>query len=103
MEDMPTLKEADMKGHAGAWTEHMVTCHKLFVVPDRSRPRRIIDTWHQDYNTVRSHSALGYLTPEEFEPLSRKVRAKNAMQSHKEEQKIDASRRQASLGGLEAS
>jgi putative transposase len=32
--------------------------------------RRIIEAWRQDYNTVRPHSALGYLTPEEFEQLS---------------------------------
>jgi putative transposase len=32
--------------------------------------RRIIEAWRQDYNTVRPHSALGYLTPTEFEQLS---------------------------------
>ncbi len=32
--------------------------------------RRIIEAWRRDYNTVRPHSALGYLTPEEFEQLS---------------------------------
>jgi putative transposase len=32
--------------------------------------RRIIEAWRQDYNTVRPHSALGYLTPGEFEQLS---------------------------------
>ena len=32
--------------------------------------RRIIETWRQDYNTVRPHSALGYLTPEAFERLT---------------------------------
>lgn len=30
--------------------------------------RRIIEDWRQDYNAVRPHSALGYLTPEEFVP-----------------------------------
>jgi putative transposase len=33
--------------------------------------RRIIEAWRQDYNTVRPHSALGYLTPDEFERMSR--------------------------------
>jgi hypothetical protein len=28
--------------------------------------RRIIEAWRVDYNTVRPHSSLGYLTPEEF-------------------------------------
>jgi putative transposase len=32
--------------------------------------RRIIEAWRQDYNTVRPHSALGYLPPAEFEQLS---------------------------------
>jgi putative transposase len=32
--------------------------------------RRIIEAWRQDYNTVRPHSALGYMTPAEFEQLS---------------------------------
>ena len=28
--------------------------------------RDIIESWRIDYNTVRPHSSLGYLTPEEF-------------------------------------
>jgi putative transposase len=32
--------------------------------------RRIIEAWPVDYNTERPHSALGYLTPEEFEQRS---------------------------------
>jgi putative transposase len=31
--------------------------------------RRTIEAWRQDYNTVRPHSALGNLTPAEFEQL----------------------------------
>ena len=27
---------------------------------------KIIEEWREDYNSVRPHSALGYLTPEEF-------------------------------------
>ncbi len=28
--------------------------------------RRIVETWRQDYNRERPHSALGYQTPVEF-------------------------------------
>lgn len=28
--------------------------------------RRIIEAWREDYNTVRPHSSLGYLTPQEY-------------------------------------
>jgi putative transposase len=28
--------------------------------------RRIVETWRQDYNRERPHSALGYRTPAEF-------------------------------------
>ena len=28
--------------------------------------RQIIEAWRKDYNTVRPHSSLGYLTPEEY-------------------------------------
>lgn len=34
---------------------------------DVADARRIIVAWGQDYNTVRPHSALSYMTPEEFE------------------------------------
>jgi len=45
--------------------------------------RRIIEAWRQDYNTMRPHSALGYLTPEEFERLT--VGAEHSRQRRKEE------------------
>jgi putative transposase len=31
--------------------------------------RRTIEAWREDYNTVRPHSALGYLTAQEFEQM----------------------------------
>lgn len=37
--------------------------------------RRIVETWRQDYNRGRPHSALGYRTPEEF----RRARAADAV------------------------
>jgi transposase InsO family protein len=33
--------------------------------------RRIIEAWRQDYNLMRPHSALGYLTPDEFKRMHR--------------------------------
>jgi len=33
---------------------------------DLRHAREVIETWRVDYNTVRPHSSLGYLTPEEF-------------------------------------
>ena len=32
--------------------------------------RETIETWRQDYNAVRPHSALGDIPPEEFEQLT---------------------------------
>jgi putative transposase len=28
--------------------------------------REVIDEWREDYHTIRPHSGLGHLTPEEF-------------------------------------
>jgi putative transposase len=33
---------------------------------DLKHAREVIEAWRVDYNTVRPHSSLGYLTPEEF-------------------------------------
>jgi putative transposase len=33
---------------------------------DLRHARKVIEEWRVDYNTVRPHSSLGYLTPEEF-------------------------------------
>ena len=35
--------------------------------------RRLIEAWRQDYNTVRPHSSLGNLTPEEFAKRERSL------------------------------
>jgi transposase InsO family protein len=39
--------------------------------------RETIESWRIDYNQVRPHSALGYLTPEEFATGYANVEAKN--------------------------
>lgn len=41
-------------------------CLNEHVFASLAEARRIIEAWRLDYNTVRPHSSLGYLTPEEF-------------------------------------
>ena len=41
-------------------------CLNEHVFCSLAQARRIIEAWRIDYNTVRPHSSLGYLTPEEF-------------------------------------
>ncbi len=36
------------------------------LVYELEEARQEIETWRVDYNTVRPHSSLGYLTPEEY-------------------------------------
>jgi putative transposase len=40
--------------------------------------RETIESWRIDYNQVRPHSSLGYLTPEEFAKAMQMRKAKNA-------------------------
>ena len=41
-------------------------CPNEHVFLSLTEARRIIESWHHDYNFVRSHSSLGALTPMEF-------------------------------------
>lgn len=41
-------------------------CLNEHVFSSLAQARRIIEAWRLDYNTVRPHSSLGYLTPKEF-------------------------------------
>ena len=41
-------------------------CLNEHVFSSLAEARRIIEAWRIDYNAVRPHSILGYLTPEEF-------------------------------------
>jgi putative transposase len=41
-------------------------CLNERVFSSLAQARRIINAWRIDYNTVRPHSSLGYLTPQEF-------------------------------------
>ena len=39
---------------------------RLFCPRNQGRYRRTIEAWRVHYNTVRPHSSLGFLTPEQF-------------------------------------
>jgi len=41
-------------------------CLNEHVFASLAQARRIIEAWRIDYNTVRPHSSLGYLSPQEF-------------------------------------
>jgi hypothetical protein len=41
-------------------------CLNEHVFTSLAQARRIIEAWRIDYNTMRPHSSLNYLTPEEF-------------------------------------
>jgi putative transposase len=64
--------------------------------------RRIVEAWRQDYNTVRPHSALGYLTPEEFERLIHNGECGKQQAEQRDEARLTPPPRGASLGTPEA-
>ena len=74
-------------------------CLNEHVFSSLSEARRLIEAWRIDYNTVRPHSSLGYLTPEEF--------AANWRAAHQEQQPEAAPRpatgRAAAVNGASAS
>src|SRR4051795_4918508 len=41
-------------------------CLSLEWFRSRAEAKVVIETWRRDYNEVRPHSSLGYLTPAEF-------------------------------------
>jgi putative transposase len=41
-------------------------CLNLEAFSSRTEARVIIEAWRRDYNEIRPHSSLGYLTPKEF-------------------------------------
>jgi hypothetical protein len=63
--------------------------------------RGIIEAWRQDYNTVRPHSALGYLTPEEFEQLSPNGEC-GTQEAGQKDRRCSSSATRVSLGALES-
>jgi putative transposase len=75
-------------------------CLNEHVFSSLAQVRRIIEAWRIDYNTMRPHSSLGYLTPEEF--------AANWRAAHSEQTELDpaprpATGRAAAVNGASAS
>ena len=47
----------------GRFREECLNAHALFSLAEA---RRVVEAWRQDYNTVRPHSSLGGMSPEEY-------------------------------------
>ena len=62
-------------------------CLNEHVFCSLTQARRTIEAWRIDYNTMRPHSSLGYLTPEEF--------AASWRAAHENQQEPDAALRPA--------
>jgi hypothetical protein len=58
----------------GKFREECLNEHWLLTLDDA---RETIEDWRLDYNQVRPHSSLGYLTPEEFRMGYANVESKN--------------------------
>ena len=58
----------------GKFREECLNEHWFLTLDDA---RETIESWRIDYNQVRPHSALGYLTPEEFAKGYANVESKN--------------------------
>lgn len=41
-------------------------CLNLNLFRSIQHARRVIEEWREDYNEIRTHSKLGFLTPKEF-------------------------------------
>jgi putative transposase len=73
-------------------------CLNQHVFSSLAEARRIIEAWRIDYNTVRPHSSLRYLTPEEFA-----VHWRAAHQSEQDAVSRPATGRVAAVNGASAS
>jgi putative transposase len=56
-------------------------CLNEHVFCSLAQARRIIEAWRIDYNTLRPHSSLGYLTPEEFAASWRAVHQEQSLEA----------------------
>jgi putative transposase len=75
-------------------------CLNEHVFSSLAEARRIIEAWRIDYNTVRPHSSLGYLTPQEF---AASWRAEHDKQQEPDAASRPATGRAAALHGTSAS
>jgi len=57
------MENVDIESFYGKFREECLN-EQWFLTPDHAR--ETIENWRIDYNRVRPHSSLGYLTPEEF-------------------------------------
>jgi putative transposase len=73
-------------------------CLNEHMFSSLAEARRIIEAWRIDYNTVRPHSSLGYLTPEEFA-----AKWRTAHQSKQDAASRPATGRAAAVHGASAS
>lgn len=75
-------------------------CLNEHVFSSLAEARRIVEAWRIDYNTVRPHSSLGYLTPEEF---AASWRAEHDKQQEQDAAPRPATGRAAAIRGASAS
>jgi putative transposase len=65
------VQNAYIESFNGRLRDECLNEHWLMSLP---AARGIVEAWRGDYNTVRSHSALGNRTPQEFaEQVARKT------------------------------
>ena len=57
------VQNASIESFNGRFRDECLNGHWFRSYP---ATRRIMDTWRDDYNAVRAHSALGNRTPREF-------------------------------------
>jgi putative transposase len=57
------MEKGYIESFHGRFREECLNEHWFLTLDDA---RETIENWRPDYNRVRSHSSLGYLTPEEF-------------------------------------
>lgn len=57
------VQNASIESFNGRFRDECLNRHWFVTL---AHARRVIEAWRLDYNRVRPHSSLGYLTPDEF-------------------------------------